>query len=90
MKIDFIFKEELWRSVPVYFISFLAIGLLVLRGYLPLPLSSLFLLALIPTLLHFFIMVWYRRKEHLTDPTITNILRHMLYPEKDGEIKKGN
>ena len=85
MKIDFIFKEELWRSVPVYFISFLAIGLLVLRGYLPLPLSSLFLLALIPTIVHFLIMVWYRRKEHLTDPTITKILRHRLYPEKHKE-----
>jgi hypothetical protein len=84
MKTDSIIREELWRSIAVYFISFLAIGALSVRGYLPLPPSSTFLLALIPTALHFLIMVQYRRKERLTDPTITNILRHALRQEENG------
>ncbi|WAI01075.1 hypothetical protein [Methanogenium organophilum] len=85
MKIDYIIKEEMWRSVAVYFVSFLVIGILVVKGYLPLPLSSIFLLALVPTATHFLLMVWYRRKEHLADPTITNILRHALQLEGHGE-----
>ncbi|MCK9631013.1 MAG: hypothetical protein M0R30_05165 [Methanoregula sp.] len=78
MKIDYIFKEELWRSVAVYFVSFLIIGVLILSGSLPLPLYTTFLLALVPTAVHFLVMVRYRRMEKLTDPTITNILRHAL------------
>ncbi len=88
MKIDYIVKEELWRSIgAIYWISLLAIGLLILGGYLPVPLSYAFPLALIPTAAHFFIMVWYRRKEDLTDPTITNILRHALRPGEHREEK---
>lgn len=78
MKIDSIVKEELWRSVAVYFISFIAVGILIMNEYLPVPLSYTFSLAVIPTAAHFFVMVWYRRKENLTDPTPTNILRHAL------------
>ncbi|MDI6718867.1 MAG: hypothetical protein QMD46_04575 [Methanomicrobiales archaeon] len=57
MKIDYIVREELWRSVAVYGFSFIAIGLLIVSGYLPLPLSATFLLALIPTAAHFLVMV---------------------------------
>ena len=79
MKIDFIVKEELWRSIgAVYWISFLAIGFLNVSGYLPLPAVLLFPLALIPTVAHFLIMVWYRRKENLVDPNPASILRHAL------------
>ena len=91
MKPDFIFKEELWRSIPEYFVSFLAIGVLILGGILPLPLSTTFLLALIPAAVHFLVMVRYRRMEKLTDPTITNILRHALRLEghEDNNTKQG-
>jgi peptidoglycan biosynthesis protein MviN/MurJ (putative lipid II flippase) len=43
------------------------------------------LLALIPTAVHFLVMVRYRRKENLTDPTITNIFRHALRLRDHGE-----
>ena len=92
IKNDYIVKEEIWRSVPVYFASFLVIGILVMKTYLPLPLSSTFLLALVPAATHFLLMVWYRRKEHLTDPTITNILCHALrlegHREKDTKQRR--
>ena len=85
MKIDPIVKEELWRSVAVYWGSFLIIGFLTVAGNLPLPLSYILLLALIPTAVHFLVMVRYRRKENLTDPTITNVFRHALRPRDHGE-----
>ncbi len=79
MKFDTIVKEELWRSVgAVYWISFLTIGVLALNGYLPIPISYTFSLAVVPTAAHFFIMVWYRRKENLIDPNPVSILRHAL------------
>ena len=85
MKIDPIVKEELWRSVAVYGGSFLIIGFLTVAGNLPLPLSYILLLALIPTAVHFLVMVRYRRKENLTDPTITNVFRHALRLRDHGE-----
>ena len=79
MKIDSIVKEELWRSIgAVYWVSFLTIGYLILSGYLPISISYAFSLALIPTVAHFLIMVWYRRKENLVDPNPASILRHAL------------
>jgi hypothetical protein len=86
MKIDYIVKEELWRSIPVYFVSFLVIGGAITGFSLPVPLSFTFWLALIPAALHFLFMVGYRRKENLTDPTVTNIIRHAFGSEKaDGK-----
>lgn len=85
MKIDYIIKEELWRSIAVYGGSFLIIGFLSVAGNLPVPLSYMLLLALIPTAVHFLVMVRYRRKENLTDPTITNIFRHALRLRDHGE-----
>ena len=78
MEIDFIVKEELWRSIAVYWIAFIAIGLLIMTDYLPIPISYVFLLALIPTVAHFLLMVWYRRKENLVDPNPASILHHAL------------
>ena len=86
MKIDFIVKEELWRSIgAVYWVSFLTIGYLTLSGYLPISISYAFSLALIPTVAHFLIMVWYRRKENLVDPNPASILRHALGFERQSE-----
>ena len=86
MKIDFIVKEEFWRSIgAVYWISFIIIGILIMNGYLPVPLSYTFPLALILTVAHFLVMVWYRRKENLADPNPISILRHVLGSKGQGE-----
>jgi hypothetical protein len=86
MKIDSIVKEEFWRSIgAVYWISFIIIGILIMNGYLPVPLSYTFPLALILTVAHFLVMVWYRRKENLADPNPISILRHVLGSKGQGE-----
>ncbi|MDI6877712.1 MAG: hypothetical protein QMC96_13205, partial [Methanomicrobiales archaeon] len=75
MKVDSIAKEEFWRTIGgIYWVFCLSIGFLILFGYLPLPQSSMFSLALIPTVTYYLVMVWYRRKEHLVDPSLINIL----------------
>ncbi len=58
MKIDSIVKEEFWRSIgAIYWISFIALGILIMNGYLPVPLSYIFPLTLILTVAHFLIVV---------------------------------
>ncbi len=85
MQIDYIVKEELWRSVgAVYWISFIFIGTLIMSGCLPISFAYLFFLALIPTAAHFFVVVWYRRKENLADPNPVSILRHALRSGEQG------
>jgi hypothetical protein len=55
-------KEEIWRSIPVCFFSFLIVGLVKLGGYISIETSVQFTLPLLITIVHFTIMVWYRRK----------------------------
>lgn len=89
MKIDSIVKEEFWRSIgAIYWISFIIIGILIMNDYLPVPLSYIFPLALVPTVAHFLIMVWYRRKENLFDPNPASILRHAFRSGEYGEGEK--
>ncbi|WP_230669794.1 hypothetical protein [Methanosarcina barkeri] len=71
-------EQELWRSVPVYFVSFLIVGTLDQVGYISIGGIATFILAFIITLIHFTLMVKYRRKEHLTDPSISLIIDHLL------------
>ncbi|KKG14554.1 hypothetical protein EO98_07685 [Methanosarcina sp. 2.H.T.1A.6] len=83
MKWDPIVVEELLRSIPVYFVSFLAIGtLLNYAGYLQIAGFAIFVLAFIVTVTHFKLMVRYRKKEHLTNPSISSIIGHMLKRQK--------
>jgi hypothetical protein len=86
MNIDHIVKEELLRSFPVLFVSFLIIGLLIREGYIPLEMSRVFILALFVTAVHFFFMVWYRKKEQIDKNSIFYIIDHILssrfYEEK--------
>jgi hypothetical protein len=56
-------EEELWRSVAVYFISFLAIGALDYEGHISIGGFATFVLAFIVTAIHFKLMVGYRKKE---------------------------
>lgn len=89
MKIDSIVKEEFWRSIgAIYWISFFIIGILIMNDYLPVSLSYAFPLALIPTVAHFLVMVWYRRKEDLDDRNPASILRHALRLGEEGEENK--
>lgn len=89
MKRDPIIEEELWRSVPVYFISFLAIGALDYAGYIPIGGFANFILAFVLTAIHFKLMVGYRKKEYLTNPSISSIIDHMLKRQQPEERNTG-
>ncbi|MCK8519676.1 hypothetical protein [Methanoculleus sp. 7T] len=78
MRIDHIVKEELLRSLAIYWILFLIIAIPTVGGYLPLSTASAFPLAAILTAIYFCVMVWYRRKENLHDPNPISILHHAL------------
>jgi len=78
MEIDFIVKEELWRSTAVFWILVLITAFVITTGYLPIPAFLLFPLPLAITAVIFYVVVWYRRKEHLIDPNPLSILRHAL------------
>lgn len=78
MKIDSIAKEEFWRSTAVFGILVVITAFVITAGYLPIPAFLLFPLPLAITAVVFCIVVWYRRKEHLTDPNPVSILHHAL------------
>jgi hypothetical protein len=82
-------KEEIWRSIPVCFFSFLIVGLVKLGGYISIETSVQFTLPLLITIIHFTIMVWYRRKENLENSSINLILKHAL-TIKDGTNKRNS
>jgi hypothetical protein len=78
MKLDSIVKEEFWRSTAVFWILVIITAFVITAGYLPIPAFLLFPLPLAITAVVFCIVVWYRRKEHLTDPNPVSILHHAL------------
>lgn len=82
MKRDPIVEEEIWRSVPVYFVSFLVVGSLNYTGYIEIDGLETFFLAFVLTAVHFVLMVRYRKKEYLTDSSISSIIGHMLKRQK--------
>ncbi|WP_292390323.1 hypothetical protein [Methanosarcina sp. UBA5] len=82
MNRDPIVEQELWRSVAVYFVSFLIVGALNAMGYISVEGIATFILAFIITSIHFALMVRYRRKEQLTDPSISSIIDHVFQPKK--------
>lgn len=90
MKFDSILKEEICRSVVVYFVSFLAIGMLIISKDLPINLGLTFPLAFIVTGAICWFMVRYRRKEHLLDPSPIAILSHALQTRKKPRSPTGN
>jgi len=87
VKIDYIVKEELLRSLAIYWILFLIIAIPTVGGYLPLSTASAFPLAAILTAIYFCVMVWYRRNENLHDPNPISILRHALRSGEQREEK---
>lgn len=82
MNRDPIVEQELLRSIPVYFVSFLIVGILNSMGYISVGGIETFILAFIITSIHFVFMVRYRRKEQLTDPSISSIIDYMFRPKK--------
>ncbi|MFZ3060339.1 MAG: hypothetical protein WA102_11475 [Candidatus Methanoperedens sp.] len=58
---DYIVKEELLRSIAVFFYAFISIGMLISYGYIKTELTDTFFLAPIATFVFFIIMVWYRK-----------------------------
>ncbi|MDD3622962.1 MAG: hypothetical protein PHQ81_11225 [Methanofollis sp.] len=90
MKFDSILKEELCRSVVVYFVSFLAIGMLIISKDLPISLGLTFPLAFIVTGVITGFVVRYRRMEHLFDPSPIAILGHALQTRKKPRSPTGN
>ncbi|MGB9940694.1 hypothetical protein [Methanosarcina sp.] len=74
MKQDPITEEELWRSVAVYFISFLIVGTLDYEGYISIGGFETFVWAFVLTAIHFTLMVRYKKKEQLTDNSISSII----------------
>lgn len=89
MNIGYIEKEELWRSLPVYFFCFLIIGFLDMEGYISVGALGTFILAFLVTAIHFSLMVWYRKKEQIDNPSIFLIIDHIFRSEslKEKEVK---
>ncbi|MDN7023732.1 hypothetical protein FGU65_02275 [Methanoculleus sp. FWC-SCC1] len=77
-RVDAILKEELMRSIVVWFVSFLAIGGLTATGYIRVPGFWPFVLALVPTAIHVALMTRYRRREGIADPSIPAIVCHLM------------
>ncbi|MDR7666924.1 hypothetical protein RG963_14275 [Methanosarcina sp. Z-7115] len=89
MKIDSIVKQELWRSVATYFFSFLLFAYLNLKGYILIEPEVILILAFVFTATHFSLLVWYRKREQLLNPSISLIINHIFesksYEEKTTE-----
>lgn len=76
-RVDAILKEELMRSIVVWFVSFLAIAGLATTGYIRVPGFWPFILALVPAAVHAALMTRYRRREGIADPSIPAIVCHL-------------
>ncbi|MDY0387975.1 MAG: hypothetical protein RBT65_12785 [Methanolobus sp.] len=87
---DHILKEELWRSIPVCFFSFLILALINESGYLAIDAILMFILAIIVTIAHVLLMVWYRKKEGLESSSIFFILDHIGNPKFNDEENTKN
>ena len=68
-KINSIIKEELLRSIAVYFFAFMGFAALIKEEYLDVDVFAIPILAFIVTAIHFSIVVWYRRRKERTTPS---------------------
>jgi hypothetical protein len=78
-------ETEFWRSIAVYFISFLAVGTLDYTGYVSIGGLTTFFLTFVLTVIHFKLMVSYRKKECLINSSIFSIIDHILQRQKPEE-----
>ncbi|AKB74131.1 hypothetical protein MSLAZ_0870 [Methanosarcina lacustris Z-7289] len=86
MKIDYIVKGELWRSIAVYFLFLFLIITLDHKGYISIDGLTTIILAFFFTVIVFSLLVWYRRKEQLLNPSIFLIINHIF--ESESYIEK--
>ena len=70
-KVNSIVKEELLRSIAVYFFAFMGFAALIKEEYLDVDVLAIPILAFIVTAIHFSIVVWYRRRKQHTAPSKT-------------------
>jgi len=66
-----IVKMELLRSIAVYFFALIGLSVIIVKGSINVDLATYFLLAFIPTVAHFSIMVWYRKRKEYAIPSKT-------------------
>jgi hypothetical protein len=63
-----------------------------MEGYISVGGAGVFILAFFVTVVHFSLMVWYRKKEQILDPSISSIINHIFqsksYEEKTNEVYK--
>jgi len=88
MKIDSIVKQELLRSIAVYFFFFFLFNALYYKGYISIEPGIILILAFLVTIVHFWLMVWYRRKEQLLNPSIFVIIDYIFRPKSYEEKTK--
>ncbi|WP_410507192.1 hypothetical protein RSJ42_10195 [Methanosarcina hadiensis] len=92
MKINHIVKGELWRSIAVYFLFLFLIITLDHKGYILIDGLTTIILAFVFTMIIFSLLVWYRRKEQLLNPSIFSIINNIFesesYKEKTTEPHK--
>lgn len=92
MKVDNIVKEELWRSIATYFFFSMLLAFISREGYFLIDVEVNFILPLFFTAICFSLLVWYRRKEQLLNPSIYSIIDSIFqskkYEEKIVEVSK--
>jgi hypothetical protein len=73
LKMDHVVKEELLRSIAVYFFALVGLSALLVKGSINVGLATYFLLAFAVTVVHFSIMVWYRKRKEHAVPSKTSL-----------------
>jgi hypothetical protein len=90
MKIDSIVKEELSVSIVNYFFYFLLCIPLLINRYVSIEPQIIFIIVFVFTVIHFLLVVWYRRKEQLFASTFISTVNYLfqsdIYEEKTKEL----
>jgi len=89
MKIDRIVKQELWRSLGSFFIFLLLFVYLYANNYILIEPQAVFILAFVFTSTVFSLLVWYRKKEQLLNPSIFLIINHVFRSKSYEEKTRG-
>jgi len=71
--VSYIVKVGLLQSIPVYFFAFIGFGFLIKEGYINVDILATYILALIATVAHFSIVVWYRKRKEHAVPSKTSL-----------------
>lgn len=94
LKTDTILKEELCRSIAVFFYSLILFCIIFFLFNQVLHISiepqAVFIFAFFFTVVHFSLIVSYRRKEQLFDPSFISIVNHLFQSDIYEEKSKDN